>query len=189
MLLCFSCKENKQTEVDLNLTSNLLQNEIDSIFDKGMYLKKEIRSEFIQKSIDVLLHDKINERFYLKNDSNKFRNENILEYAKDTFRVAETMRICQERDFTTLRMSLSIIYEEEAQRKLIDKYYQKLLSVLDSGEKDALIKNQELWLRSYQSDKQFSNFLLSKEEGTMYSVLVFAKQEYRLQFLFDCLLY
>ncbi|GAB6010046.1 hypothetical protein [Dysgonomonas reticulitermitis] len=191
LLLCFSCKENIQKDIDteINKSFDSLQNKLDSVFDKGMFLKNTTRQSFLYENINNLLNKYINERFYQKIDTKSFRNEKLLEYTKDTFRIQETVRFCQERDYSTLRMSLCNIYREEAEMKLVNKYYEKLLLTIDSDEKKLLIESQNKWIESYQSDKEFSDLLLSKEEGTMYSILQFTKPEYRIQFLFDCLLY
>ncbi|MFV0539333.1 MAG: hypothetical protein ACK5M3_18495 [Dysgonomonas sp.] len=185
LLLCFSCKESIQRDIDTEINNSFdsLQNKLDSVFDNAT------RQSFLYENINNLLHEYIDERFYQKIDTKSFRNEKLLEYTRDTFRIQETVRFCQGKDYSTLRMSLCNIYREEAEMKLVNKYYEKLLLTMDSNEKKLLIESQNKWIESYQSDKEFSDLLLSKEEGTMYSILQFTKPEYRIQFLFDCLLY
>ena len=112
-----------------------------------------------------------------------------LEYYKDTLRIRVINNFCQSKDFSTFRMQQCGAFREEAENALLKKYYQKALSHLKPEDKNLLIRSQQLWKKSLQSDQTLSNTITSDKYtggGTMWVLIDFSDKMPRIQFVYDC---
>lgn len=69
-----------------------------------------------------------------------------IEFAIDTFKIEKTATKRIEIDYSTAGMNMSISELTVGYDKLLNKYYNKLLKLLQSEDKKVLIKAQKAWL-------------------------------------------
>ncbi|MBS1649955.1 MAG: DUF1311 domain-containing protein [Bacteroidetes bacterium] len=116
------------------------------------------------------------------------RNDNksvLIEFSVDTFRIERLAEKRSKLDYSTSDMSITIYQMKDSYDKLLNKYYQKLLNLLKTEDKEILIKAQKAWL-SYRDNESKLIWTLKKKEysggGTIQRILANDEQ---LDFLSD----
>ncbi|MGL4631171.1 MAG: lysozyme inhibitor LprI family protein [Leadbetterella sp.] len=131
--------------------------------DKNDYLvlKPEIEKK-INKSIAPIVNKKlkkfkIQKSTYLESFTKSGKQDEI-EFARDTILINEFLSEYSgsfSMATTTMGMNWGEFKRLNEYDKLLNKYYQKSLSVLKEGMKDKLIKSQRIWLDYYIKEKEF----------------------------------
>lgn len=159
--------------------------------DKGGYMiikpkiEQNIRSN-IKTTIDQKLADLINSP---KDEYSKLLPEQI-EFATDTLTINEFMKeyINYTASGTTFGMNVGIGFYTTEYDKLLNKYYQKDLEILQPDMKKQLINSQKKWLDYYNNEKTFIGNLMNFGN---HNYLVYASVYYdkiltdRVLFLYD----
>lgn len=119
----------------------------------------------IQKQIPDLKSSLINQDF----------NSEQIEFALDTFRIEHLASQKMDIDYSTRGMNLAIKELTDSYDKLLNKYYNKLIKLLNSEDKQVLINAQKAWLVFRDSELKLIS-TLAKEEysggGTIQSNIV-----------------
>ncbi|WP_082026720.1 lysozyme inhibitor LprI family protein [Flammeovirga sp. OC4] len=111
---------------------------------------EEIRSEFIQSDEVIKLQNRLS--------SNIQPSEALdIEYQIDTMIIYHIFQTLSYRAGGRMkRTSLVLIWEYD---KLLNKYYQKLMSVLNDEEKEKLILSQRMWIKFRDREDDFKGVL------------------------------
>jgi len=91
------------------------------------------------------------------------RSELAIEFALDTFRVADFVGKYLKKDYTTAGMTTSGYEAAKQYDSLLNKYYKRLLAKLQPEDKKILIAAQKAWL-SYRDSETKLVSTLSKDE-------------------------
>ncbi len=173
--------------ISKNTPESISSQILDSIYSVALRADIEKRGSVLKVNINHFLKDVLEENFYQKVDTNAFRTPEGIEFAKDTFKIYEANRICQEIDYTTIGIMLALDFLFQSEMDLIDIYYNKLLAnTKNLEEKELLIKSQRKWLESFNLDTEYSNLLIRKQEGSIWRIINYVEPKNRLSFLFDC---
>ena len=176
VLFCVSCSNKQNVSESTNEDFNLAESGMDSSMLYNNFGITNADVPFYDNEIELVFSDDIdiyntpNEYF----DSLLLTNKDSLlsvygivdlyngdetahgkEAEKDLFRhhrVAEYM----EYDLSTYGMCEVCGFREKSYLKLIHKYYNRLLLEVDDRERKLLVKSQNIWLQSYELDKDFA---------------------------------
>ena len=100
-----------------------------------------------------------------------------IEYEIDKFRVDEFLKKYMEKDYSTYGMNTASYKAAEAYDSLMNKYYKKLLGILQGDDKKALIKAQKAWIAFRDGENELV-LILGKDEyaggGTIQTTLAAA---------------
>ena len=173
----------KQSEISIikenedELTAKFLmpvKGTIDSLLET--MFEESTSTGIVVDSVELLLDDYKQALFLLKIDSNfkapypLYDNDLIKEYAKDTLwlltEIYSTMYLINGNS-TSLDMGKTTIYRRELANKLVNKYYQILLSVLSDVDKSNLITAHEKWQKSIDSDYVLTGRFARNTQATM----------------------
>ena len=122
---------------------NVFKEEVDSLFIA------DIRDEVIQY-LDVVADTLL-----------------IVEFAKEKFRIKTIHEYCEGLfSISNYCLRANNAYRYIAGEKLMDKYYNLTLSLLKQKDKALLIKDQELWMKSYESSREIAAIVAEENGGT-----------------------
>ena len=77
-----------------------------------------------------------------------------VEFSVDTFRINRIVDYRIEVDYTTVGMNKAVRQLTADYDKLLNKYYQKLLKMLDEEDKKALIEDERAWIKYRDAEKE-----------------------------------
>jgi uncharacterized protein YecT (DUF1311 family) len=101
-------------------------------------------------------------------------NDLSIEFAVDTSRVEKYMEKYMEYDYSTVGMVDASYSAAHQYDSLLNKYYKKLLSVLNQSDKQVLIKAQKAWINFRDTESKLID-TMSKEEysggGTVQGII------------------
>lgn len=104
--------------------------------------------------------------------SNQTLTAGQIEFALDTFRIEQMVVERISIDYSTVGMNISVDEKTVAYDKLLNKYYNKLLPLLQPEDKKILVAAQKAWL-AYRDAESKLIWTMAKDEytggGTMYS--------------------
>lgn len=92
------------------------------------------------------------------------------EYERKLKQIENQTQQRMTKDYSTAGMRNATAEEYEEMDKLLNKYYQKLMSRLDKEQKEALKKSQIEWIKFRDAELNFSNSLYSKMDGTIWTL-------------------
>jgi len=91
----------------------------------------------------------------------------IVEFEKEKFRIKEIHIFCESLFCMSNRyLRANNVSRYIAEEHLMNKYYNLMLPLLKPKEKALLIKDQELWMKSYESSKEIAAILAEENGGT-----------------------
>jgi len=121
---------------------NIFKEEVDSLFIA------DIRDEVIQY-LDVVADTLL-----------------IVEFAKEKFKIKTIHEDCEALfSISNYCLRANNAYRCIAGEKLMDKYYNLTLSLLKQKDKALLIKDQELWMKSYESSREIASIIADEMGG------------------------
>ncbi|MEG1902889.1 MAG: hypothetical protein RR212_00685 [Bacteroidales bacterium] len=168
-------------EIILTPLQQQVHNQINDDWQTGLQVVK----------IDSILKTYVDSAFIATADSLEWKGQsNTHERIRKEFRY-ETFKIGTAYDFLinmndcTMGLMIAKDYNILSHMQSIDKYYQRLLGVLEGNQKENLIKNQALWSESLKSDIEFSREMMG-EHGTETLYLDYTDRRHRLRFLYRC---
>ena len=86
-----------------------------------------------------------------------------LEFAIDTFRIEKITTKRIEIDYSTAGMNISVSELTVGYDKLLNKYYNKLLKLLNKDDKKVLIKAQKAWLDYRDAENELMGTMTNDE--------------------------
>ena len=92
-----------------------------------------------------------------------YMNKEQIEFSVDTFRIHRISELCMEANYTTAGMNEALMHMADGYDKLLNKYYQKLLKVLEEEDKKVLIEAERAWIKFRDAEKVLIG-TLSKEQ-------------------------
>lgn len=97
-----------------------------------------------------------------------------IEFSVDTFRIEQIGAIRMEMDYTTVGMNITVDEMTSSYDKLLNKYYNKLLNMLQPEDKKVLITAQRAWIAYRDAEAKLIG-TMTKEEysggGTIQSII------------------
>ncbi len=107
--------------------------------------------------------------------STVFLKKITIDFTVDTFGIERLIKAKQEIDPSNASLYNSYLSAESEYKKLVDNYYQLLLSKLNDTDKAILQQSQNSWMQYYNSELNLNN-TVSKDEytggGTMQGLFV-----------------
>ncbi|WP_370390458.1 lysozyme inhibitor LprI family protein [uncultured Winogradskyella sp.] len=95
----------------------------------------------------------------LKSD---LKDDNLyIEFITDTFRIEQRQRLKLDIDYSTNGMVISTLDANREYDKLLNKYYQLLLSSLNEEDKEILKKSQRNWIDFRDSELELNRVLMN----------------------------
>lgn len=86
-----------------------------------------------------------------------------IEFALDTFRIEQLASYRLDIDYSTMGMNVTINEKTAAYDKLLNKYYNKLLKLLQPEDKKTLVAAQKTWL-AYRDAEEKLIWAMTKDE-------------------------
>jgi uncharacterized protein YecT (DUF1311 family) len=86
-----------------------------------------------------------------------------IEFSVDTFKINRISELCMEVDYTTVGMNQAVMRLTADYDKLLNKYYQKLLKVLEEDDKKVLIEAERAWMKFRDAEKALIG-MMTKEQ-------------------------
>jgi|GEM_PF-4539248 len=165
-----------------------LSHELEDFLNSVLGYNLDNRPRYTYEGINRILGDYIID--YYKSKYNVRYVYTSQEYIKDFFVIEETINACGELcGYITPYIIIYAEYIDEAESRLLDKYYNLLLDRLEEEDKPALIEGQKRWLESYEKDAEFSALITSDKYtggGTMWRYVTFQQRKPRIEFLYEC---
>lgn len=89
--------------------------------------------------------------------------ENLhIEFSVDTFKIEKRKKLKLDIDYSTTGMIISTLDANREYDKLLNKYYQLLLTSLNEEDKEVLKKSQRNWIEFRDSELELNTALMSK---------------------------
>ncbi len=119
--------------------------------------------------------DSLNNNFLLDENHSAWLAQLEKDFYIDTFYAEHLWQIEMEEDMSTMGMVSATQNAEANYDKLLNKYYKKLLTILNTADKDKLKASQRNWVKFRDAEKEL-NYTLYKEEysggGTIHKIFV-----------------
>lgn len=141
--------------------------------------------------IDSILKAYVDSAFIATVDSMEWKGQSNTherirkEFSYETFKIGAAYDFLTNMSDCTMGLMIAKDYYNLSYMRSIDKYYKRLLEVLDGKQKENLIKNQALWRESLKSDIEFSREMMG-EDGSETLYLDYTDRRHRLRFLYNC---
>ena len=141
--------------------------------------------------IDSILKPYVDSLFTATDDSLEWKGQSNTherirkEFSYETFKIGTTYDFLINMHNCTAGLMRAKDYHNLSYMRSIDKYYQRILGILEGKQKENLIKNQALWKESLKSDIEFSREMMG-EHGTETLYLDYTDRRHRLRFLYCC---
>lgn len=136
------------------VTISLLCFTYSSLFAQNMQevtpeIEKKINNEIEQAA-------KVKKMQYKKD---KDLSEDWIEFSLDTFRISQYEEKYMSYNYSTVGMNTAMNLAADKYDQLLNKYYKKLLNVLDKNDKEALIEAQRAWIAFRDKEMQLESTL------------------------------
>ncbi|GEM_PF-2198225 len=167
--------------------------EEEAIFERTkenfIVIKSSVDKE-IKKKIAPRIEKKLLQMVMQQKDGYQFLDSKDKEYVRDTLTINEYIREYNNyyAASTTFGMNRGLQFYNTEYDKLLNKYYQKTLQLLQPDMKKQLINSQKKWLKYYTNERAFINNL---QDFGNHNFLVYASSYTdkllvdRVQFLVD----
>lgn len=93
----------------------------------------------------------------------KFKEPYQVEFSIDTFKVEEQYRMEIKRHSTDRDVTMAVDKQSKAYDKLLNKYYNKLLNVLDKEDRASLIEAEKGWIAFKNKNESFTDIIMSNK--------------------------
>lgn len=168
-------------EIILTPLQRQVHNQINDDWQAGLQVVK----------IDSILKTYVDSAFIATVDSLEWKGQSNTherirkEFCYETFRIGIAYDFLINMNDCTMGLMIAKDYHNLSYMRSIDKYYQRILEVLEGKQKENLIKNQALWRESLKSDIEFSREMMG-EHGTETLYQDYTDRSHRLRFLYNC---
>ena len=108
-----------------------------------------IFAQKITPEIELKIKEKVNlelGKFLKRTTINKYQDKDLIEFILDTMKIEKTVEYSINYDFTTTGMNSIVFKAGQEYDALMNKYYKKLLAILQKDDKQVLIDAQRAWL-------------------------------------------
>ena len=162
-------KPKEYTRKELDTLKEGLQNNILFRYDRRERIQKNVT---FYTQINNYLQKYISNQFYNKIPISNSTSPEEIEFAQDTFKMNETLRIIKDCDPTGTYKPILYsfrMYQNSAQEYIIYKYYMKLLKRMEKEEQEKLVKSQENWNKTLRADLSLTSKFYQYVENNIWN--------------------
>lgn len=190
--LLFGCsqqvKEEEDPEAYLNVPEIVLTPLQQRVHDQ---INEDWQTGMRTVKLDSILASYVDSLFIIKVDSMNWKGQSNTherirrEYRYETFKIGAVYDFLIDMDNSSMGLMLAKDYHNLSYMQSIEKYYQRMLDVLEGEQKERFMKNQQLWRESLQSDIEFSREMIG-EHGSASLYADYTDRRHRLRFIYSC---
>jgi uncharacterized protein YecT (DUF1311 family) len=133
-----------------------------------------VDSTEIERQIEV----KVQKLRQLLSENELTKEELLIEFQIDTFKIEEKKRQKLYINYSTNRMIIVLLDANKEYDKLLNKYYIQLINSLNETDREVLKKSQRNWIEFRKSEKELNSVLMNdyfSGGGTIQRVIATSK--------------
>lgn len=133
-----------------------------------------VDSTKIERQIEV----KVQKLRQLLSENELTKEELLIEFQIDTFKIEEKKRQKLDINYSTNRMIIVLLDANKEYDKLLNKYYIQLINSLNETDREVLKKSQRNWIEFRESEKELNSVLMNdyfSGGGTIQRVIAASK--------------
>ena len=128
--------------------------------------------------IERLIEVKVQKLRQLLSENELTKEELLIEFQIDTFKIEEKKRQKLDINYSTNRMIIVLLDANKEYDKLLNKYYIQLINSLNETDREVLKKSQRNWIEFRESEKELNSVLMNdyfSGGGTIQRVIAASK--------------